>query len=163
MEGKQHEQPRSRPSARARSEVRPADFSVTHSLAARWQVLCDIWLRHLFTAFGTLNAAQLPHRVRITLRQGTVRAGEHITLTVRLMPPLEPARPVGYDFARDAFFRGIGAVGSGLGTIERASPPWPAPFCVRVNAAINEARNAMTERIARLIEGGKPGLWLPRL
>jgi competence protein ComEC len=271
MEGKQHEQPRSRPSARARSAVRPADFALTPSLAARWQVLRDIWFRHLgaafaleterrtwfnwlpvafglgiaayfaadreplwwgpaaalvlfgtaafaigrpvartvlialcaaiagmaagqwrtervlapsldrisiaklsghvesvelrtgdmrlvmlVTAFGTLDAAQLPHRVRITLRQGTVRAGEHITLTARLMPPPEPARPGGYDFARDAFFRGIGAVGSGLGTIERTPPPWPAPVGVRVNAAIDEARNAMTERIARLI-GGQAG------
>lgn len=72
------------------------------------------------------------------------------------MPPPEPARPGGYDFARDAFFRGIGAVGSGLGTIERTPPPWPAPVGVRVDAAIDEARNAMTERIVRLI-GGQAG------
>jgi hypothetical protein len=52
MEGKQHEHPRSQPSARARSAVRRADFAVTPSLAALWQVLRDIWLRHLGAAFA---------------------------------------------------------------------------------------------------------------
>ena len=32
--------------------MRPADFALTPSLAARWQVLRDIWVRHLGAAFA---------------------------------------------------------------------------------------------------------------
>jgi competence protein ComEC len=62
----------------------------------------DMRLVMLVTAFGTLDSAQRPHRVRITLRQGTVRSGEHITLTARLMPPPAPATPSSAVLARSA-------------------------------------------------------------
>ena len=39
------------------------------------------------------------------------------TLKARLLPPSRAALPGGYDFARDAFFAGVGAVGSTLGAI----------------------------------------------
>lgn len=110
----------------------------------------------LVTGVPPLERATLPQRVRVTLGKDRVDAGEHIRLRARLMPPPEAARPGGYDFARDAFFRGIGAIGSGLGRIERVPAPEPAPLVVRANAAIDQARNAMTERIAALI-GGQAG------
>ncbi len=72
------------------------------------------------------------------------------------MPLPEPARPGGYDFARDAFFRGLGAVGSALAVPVPAPAADPAPWDLRANAAIDQARNAMTERIAALI-GGQAG------
>jgi hypothetical protein len=39
--------------------------------------------------------------------------------------------PGGYDFALDAYFAGIGAVGSALGRIETIAPPDPAPISLR--------------------------------
>lgn len=108
------------------------------------------------TSLAGLAAEATPARVRITARKTSLQAGEHVALTARLTPPPEPARPGGYDFARDAFFRGVGAVGTGLGEIRRAAAPHPAPVSLMLAARIDEARNAMTERIARLI-GGQPG------
>jgi competence protein ComEC len=116
----------------------------------------DMRLVVAVTSFGALAASELPHRVRVTAPKSAVLAGEHLTFTARLMPPPEAARPGGYDFARDAYFRGIGAVGSGLGRIERTPELSPAPRIVRLNASIDMARNAMTERIATLI-GGQAG------
>lgn len=116
----------------------------------------DMRIVVLVTGFGTTPSDQLPQRVRITVPKGALAAGEHISVTGRLMPPPEAARPGGYDFARDAFFRGLGAVGSGLGQIERSPAPGLAPLALRMNAAIDVARNAMTERIATLI-GGQAG------
>lgn len=110
----------------------------------------------LVTAFGDLAKTATPYRVRVTLPKTTLRPAEHVSVTARLMPPPEAARPGGYDFARDAFFRGYGAVGSGLGVIERVAPPSPPPLLLTINAAIDAARNDMTERIARLI-GGQAG------
>ncbi len=110
----------------------------------------------LVTGFAALPQEARPRRVRITLRKTPLLAGEHIALTARLMPPPEAARPGGYDFARDAFFRGFGAVGSGLGAVERMAPPHAAPLSVKLIARIDLARNAMTERIAGLV-GGQAG------
>ena len=45
----------------------------------------------------------------------------------RLLPPPQPAWPGGYDFARDAYYRGIGAVGSVLGRVTALDPPVAAP------------------------------------
>ncbi len=117
----------------------------------------DLRVMLAVTGFGSLPDGARPERVRFTLRKGAaVAPGDHITVSARLMPPPDPARPGGYDFHRDAFFRGIGAVGSGLGAAARSPPPHPPPFAVTANAAIDAARNAMTERIARLI-GGQAG------
>ncbi len=116
----------------------------------------DVRLVLLVTGFSGLAPEATPTRVRVTARKAPVSAGEHISMTARLMPPPEAARPGGYDFARDAFFRGFGAVGSGLGTMARSAPPRPAPWIIEVNAAIDVARNEMTERIAKVI-GGQAG------
>ncbi|WOE73943.1 ComEC/Rec2 family competence protein [Alterisphingorhabdus coralli] len=63
----------------------------------------------------------LPSKVRINVpfrlvedKTTTVFTGDRIRLKVRLMPPGEPALPGGYDFARRAWFAGLGATGSAL-------------------------------------------------
>ena len=65
-----------------------------------------------------LDPAKLPRLVRIKLR-GTPPAlgiGDRLTVTAELMPPAGPALPGGFDFQRQAWFRGLGAVGYALGT-----------------------------------------------
>jgi competence protein ComEC len=108
------------------------------------------------TAFAGLEPAALPARVRITSARRELASGAHVAMSARLTPPPEAARPGGYDFARDAYFRGIGAVGSVLGPISHAPAPGPMPFAIAVNARIDAARNEMTARIAGLI-GGQAG------
>ncbi|RVU17139.1 ComEC/Rec2 family competence protein [Methylobacterium oryzihabitans] len=106
---------------------------------------------------GTLGPAERPARVRVSFRRPEVpRPGDFVTARVRLLPPPEPARPGGYDFARDAYFRGIGAVGSVLGTVTVGPPPEPPPWDLRLAAAVDEARNALTRRIAAA-QGGQAG------
>jgi competence protein ComEC len=68
-------------------------------------------------AIGHLDPANLPRLVRIKLR-GTPPAfgiGDRMTMTAELMPPAGPALPGGFDFQRQAWFRGLGAVGYALG------------------------------------------------
>src|SRR5271154_2984736 len=61
---------------------------------------------------------KVPRRVRVTMRKTPdVAAGDYVELKARLLPPSRAALPGGYDFARDAFFAGVGAVGSTLGPI----------------------------------------------
>lgn len=109
------------------------------------------------TALTGVDDAARPRRVRVTLRPGaSVRPGDFIEAKARLMPPPEPARPGGYDFAREAFFRGIGAVGSISGALTVRAPPAPPDAWLAMAARIDAARNALTERIARAF-GGQAG------
>jgi len=68
----------------------------------------------------------LPPRVRVSVDEdkspkGLV-SGATVRLRARLMPPPPMAVPGTYDFARDAWFRGIGAVGKSLGPVELVRP-----------------------------------------
>ncbi|HZV17781.1 MAG TPA: ComEC/Rec2 family competence protein [Sphingobium sp.] len=67
----------------------------------------------------------LPKRVRVNAEPAQVpaglAAGDHIAVRARLMPPAPAALPGGYDFARSAYFDGIGATGRALGAVKRTA------------------------------------------
>lgn len=102
----------------------------------------------------------LPERVRVKgpriSGDRAILAGERIRAAVHLMPPPEAARPGGYDFARDAYFKGIGAVGSLNGPIVTlpvtSDPAWRIRFAVWVD----NLRNDIAMRIYTVI-GGESG------
>ena len=111
----------------------------------------------LVESFGTLPPEQRPRRVRVSFRKAPpLKPGDRIAAMARLLPPPEAARPGGYDFARDAYFRGIGAVGSLVGTIQVRPPPEDLPPSLRLAAAVDDARNALTRRITDA-NGGQAG------
>jgi competence protein ComEC len=97
---------------------------------------------------------KVPRRVRVTTRATPdVAAGDFVGLKARLLPPSPAALPGGYDFARDAFFSGVGAVGSVLGPIQRLPPPSDATWRERFDAAIDHARNRLALRVNAIIGG----------
>jgi competence protein ComEC len=107
-------------------------------------------------SFGTLAPEALPRRVRVSFRKAPpLRPGDRLSATARLLPPPEAARPGGYDFARDAYFQGLGAVGSLTGAIT-VRPADDLPLALRLAAALDDARNTLTRRIAEGY-GGQPG------
>ncbi|MDB5511343.1 MAG: ComEC/Rec2-related protein [Enterovirga sp.] len=105
-----------------------------------------------------LDEGARPARIRISARAAEgIRPGDYVTGSARLLPPPEAARPGGYDFARDAWFRGIGAVGSTSGRLAVVDPPPVSrPTGLAADAALDRARNALTSRIADAI-GGQAG------
>jgi len=72
---------------------------------------------------------RLPPLVRVTLDLAKappgLNDGAELRLRARLMPPPPMALPGSHDFARDAWFLGLGAVGKALGEVEvlQAAPP----------------------------------------
>jgi competence protein ComEC len=101
-----------------------------------------------------LNAGQTPWRLRLTDRHAPpMEAGAFIKLKARLTPPAHAALPAGYDFARDAYFAGIGAVGSALGRIEIVEPPAPPGLWLSAMMAVDRARNALAARVDSAIGG----------
>ncbi|RYB02164.1 ComEC/Rec2 family competence protein [Lichenibacterium ramalinae] len=109
------------------------------------------------TAEG-LAPEQRPRRVRLTTRRpGSVAAGDGVRLKARLLPPARAALPGGYDFARDAFFSGIGAVGSILGPIVTLPEPAPGDAAARLHRAVDRARNALALRVYAVVGGDDTG------
>jgi competence protein ComEC len=66
--------------------------------------------------------ASLPPRVRVSVKEGVaptgLAAGARVRMRARLTAPPPMAFPGTYDFSRQAWFWGIGAVGRALGEIE---------------------------------------------
>jgi len=61
------------------------------------------------------RAAPLPYRVRYTSRFGeTPVTGAAVEVRVLLRPLAEPVMPGGFDFARKAYYAGLGAIGFAL-------------------------------------------------
>ncbi len=101
-----------------------------------------------------LAAADLPYRIRLTIRRAPpFEAGTYVRLKARLLPPAHASLPGGYDFARDAWFARIGAVGNVLGRVEVVTPPHPPGFLLSMMTAIDRGRNALARRVDRIVGG----------
>ena len=106
--------------------------------------------------------SDLPPRVRLTLRGEQavdLVGGEAIGVRARLMPPPTASLPGGYDFAQRAWFDGIGAVGTVLGKVSRASKRGAAAPSVRVrlSAHIHDQVEGSAGGIAAALVTGDRG------
>jgi competence protein ComEC len=103
------------------------------------------------------TGAEPPSRLRLTLTGAKAVAaaapGAWISARAELRPPPEPAMPHGYDFARWAYFRGIGGVGFTYGAPKPIDAPRDATLIEGIGVAIEGWRMAMTERIKKAIPG----------
>ena len=103
---------------------------------------------------GDMPAPLAPRRVRVTTRQSlNVAAGDFVALQARLLPPSHAALPGGYDFARDAFFEGVGAIGSTLGPVTLAPAPVDIGWSRAFFAGVDRARNQLALRVNRIVGG----------
>jgi len=99
------------------------------------------------------GAPQL-QRVRLSVRKGTAPAvGSYVALKARLLPPLRPLRPGGYDFSRDMYFQGIGASGFVLGAIKTQEAPEQGGWRLRYAAWMQDLRDAVDARIRTVLSG----------
>ncbi|WP_348646442.1 ComEC/Rec2 family competence protein [Ciceribacter sp. L1K22] len=87
--------------------------------------------------------------------------GDAMTGRVRLSPPSGPALPGGNDFAFQAYFRGVGAVGYVLGAPQRptdvddalAASADDESFAVTAGRLLQAVRTTATDRIRSVISG----------
>ncbi len=101
-----------------------------------------------------------PIRIRVTLRPGTPlpAPGDAVQVFAILNPPPPPASPGAYDFARDAFFESVGAVGLALRSPEAIAPPGDPPWRLRLAMKVNAVRWALTQRIVATLGPESGGL-----
>ncbi len=103
---------------------------------------------------GRLAAGERPMRARIRLLQrGTFKAGDAIRVRATLAAPSRPALPGDYDFARAAWFQGLGAVGYALGRAERDTAAPPPPLDLAFWAVIEGIRQQINDRIRAVLPG----------
>jgi competence protein ComEC len=94
-----------------------------------------------------LEPSATPNRVRVTVDPEEVpKPGDAVRLRAILGSPPPPAAPGSYDFARDAWFDSVGAVGFALGEIRTLTLD-PPPLRLRVVMAVNAFRWRLAERI----------------
>jgi competence protein ComEC len=107
------------------------------------------------TALEKHEAQARPLRVRIITRAETaaLEPGDAVRVRATLNPPPEPSLPGDYDFARAAWFLGLGAVGSADGAAEADANAPPAPPALRLAAAVARVRQAIGARILAALPG----------
>lgn len=98
---------------------------------------------------NSTNRNALPHRVRITSRFARVpQTGTAVAVRALLRPVPEPAIPHGFDFARKAYFNGIGAVGFAITEPKPVSIAETPPVPLRLRALVDAVRRGIDARIS---------------
>jgi competence protein ComEC len=93
-------------------------------------------------------------RVRLSVKKGTAPAvGSYVELKARLLPPMSPLRPGGYDFGRDMYFAGLGASGFVMGAIRTVASPHDGGLRLAYAAAMQGMRDGIDRRIRTVVDG----------
>ncbi|MGQ4273009.1 ComEC/Rec2 family competence protein [Terrihabitans sp. B22-R8] len=102
---------------------------------------------------ANVPAGQLPTYVRVSATGARqVQAGARVSVEALWRPPPGAVRPGGYDFARQAFFQQLGAVGSEGRAVRILEPP-TLTLGGRFSAATDRLRNAITARVLAVVPG----------
>ena len=108
--------------------------------------------------------SELPTRVRVSLKADKLTPGIAVGATVRirarLAPPPPMALPGTHDFARDAWFKGLGGVGRVLGDAEVLAPAEPSGLDSlrdRLGSHIRERLPGSSGSIASALATGDQG------
>jgi competence protein ComEC len=109
-------------------------------------------------AIAGLAPERTPSRVRIKLMREVpgLEIGDRIVLLGKLSPPAPPFAPGGFDFQRDAFFDGVGAIGFAFGTVQTEPGTDATPG--RIGTFLAGLRRSITQRILAVLPGPEGGM-----
>jgi competence protein ComEC len=109
------------------------------------------------TAIKGLTEERRPARVRVRAMQTRegLKPGDAIRLRASLRPPSMPALPGGYDFARWAWFQGLGATGYAIRPPEIVTPAAVREDGIRRSAKdrLERIRQSIGERVRAAVPG----------
>ncbi|MBX9926706.1 MAG: ComEC family competence protein [Hyphomicrobiaceae bacterium] len=107
------------------------------------------------SAIAGIEDSRLPRRIRVRIMnpQPGIGPGDAITVRARLSPPGEPVLPGGYDFARRAWYLGIGGVGFSFDPPKLDPTAAPPPMTLRMAATIERVRLAIGAAVTAALPG----------
>ncbi len=107
------------------------------------------------TSISGLAAGELPRAVRIRTMRALpgLAPGDAMRIRARLSPPAEPSLPGDYDFARAAWYSGLGAIGFALKAPEIDSSADPPASGLGLSASIERLRQGIGARIIAVLPG----------
>ena len=97
----------------------------------------------------------LPAIVRISVRQKDLsfRPGQTLRVWGELMPPPDPVAPYAFDFARQSYFRQIGAVGFAFGAPDILNQSAQPTIRERISIWVGQLRLSLADRIRAQLPG----------
>jgi len=100
-----------------------------------------------------LPRSDTPVRLRIALRpnEAPPETGDWIRVRAIVSPPGGAFEPGGFDFARYAFYRGLGGLGFAVGPVSLRGPPFDPGFDLRL--LLRQWQGALTARIEAVLPG----------
>jgi competence protein ComEC len=119
-----------------------------------------------------LPQANTPKRISVSLRANAatltpdalksdaLKAGDVISVKATLMPPGPPTIPGGFDYARQAYFAGIGAVGYAIAPAVKVGQrvAFAQPWLQRFSYGLERLRNQVSSTFRTEIPGAEGGL-----
>ncbi|HPG88798.1 MAG TPA: ComEC/Rec2 family competence protein [Hyphomicrobium sp.] len=104
---------------------------------------------------GDLPDAKRPRKVRVRILSNGVQVqpGDRVRVKASLAPPAKPALPGGFDFARTAWFDGLGAVGYAFAKPEIEARLQPATVAEWWSRQIESFRQSTSARIYAVLPG----------
>ncbi len=105
-------------------------------------------------ALQGVSSAERPERIRFVWAGTTdLRVGDAITVRLSLRPPPTPVRPGGYDFARRAWFKRIGAVGFAVAEPKRSRTLPTKPDFLGFRTWLGNIRSSIAHRVETQVPG----------
>jgi competence protein ComEC len=135
--------------------ARDTTTTVTGWIAAREEASHGAARLHLRVHdIAGLAASATPRTVRVTVRSGaaSLAVGDAVAVKAELQPASGPVIPGGFDFARAAFYDGVGAVGFAYGAAKPAGIG-PAPLDIRLWRPLAALREIIRVRIEEALAG----------
>lgn len=138
----------------APSIIRPTHFVTVSGWVENWEKRAGkrnrLTLR--LTSIEGFDAAHVPHRIRIsaTWPEGPA-LGSAVLLRAKLYPPPEPVAPGAFDFARRAYFQGLGGVGFAVSTPQPVAEAASPPLDLWLRARVQNVRQAIARRISAVL------------
>jgi competence protein ComEC len=107
------------------------------------------------TRLGTIKEDARPRRIRVRMlsREPVLKPGDAVRIKATLAPPALPAAPGDYDFARAAWFRGLGAIGYAVARPVLDQSAQAPPMTLVAAAAIERLRQIIGDRVRAALPG----------
>ncbi len=101
----------------------------------------------------TPTATPIRVRIRTLVADGSLKPGDGIRVPAILSPPPGPALPGGFDFARSAWFQGLGGVGYAREQVKTITIDTPPPWDMPARTAVERVRQRITARVTAALPG----------